>query len=258
MQAKPRVFIGSSVENLKIAYAIQENLDRETVPTVWTQGIFLPSKTTLESIVESLDNFDFGIFVFSPDDLTIIRDTTKQAVRDNVIFELGVFIGRLGRDRTYIISPRDLKDLRIPTDLLGITLADYDASREDKNWAAALRPACEQVKRAMAAAAPRNENGPVLQSIAEKPTLTDEEIVAILSTWLRSLKNPESKPIYYAEVDKEQTLPTGSTKKHIEAAANRLSYVADTKGPTLILLKYVSREPRQDPFRRSNRGWGNF
>ena len=41
---RPKAFIGSSSEALGIAYALQENLEADAEITVWTQGIFEPSK----------------------------------------------------------------------------------------------------------------------------------------------------------------------------------------------------------------------
>src|SRR5688572_24558739 len=102
---KPRIFIGSSTEALDIAYAIQENLHDDAVTTVWTQGIFELSSTTLDDLLKALQNFDFGIFVFKPDDITKIRNKNASTVRDNVVFELGLFIGRLGRERVYFVLP---------------------------------------------------------------------------------------------------------------------------------------------------------
>ena len=70
---KPRLFIGSSVEGLNIAYAAQKNLMHDAEVTVWPQGVFALSKSALDSLISQLDNEDFALFVFSPDDLVLIR-----------------------------------------------------------------------------------------------------------------------------------------------------------------------------------------
>ena len=88
---------------------------------------------------------DYAIFIFAPDDLTQIRDNLVKSTRDNVVFELGLFIGAIGRERCFIIKPRDC-DLHLPSDLLGMTMADYDANRSDNNLAAALTSACTKIK----------------------------------------------------------------------------------------------------------------
>lgn len=75
---KPKLFIGSSVESLGIAYAIQENLEFTTEVTVWSQGIFELSKFSLDSLLDAVEVSDFGVFVFSPDDISIIRGVEKK------------------------------------------------------------------------------------------------------------------------------------------------------------------------------------
>lgn len=142
---KPRVFIGSSTEGLNIAYAVQQNLLHDAEVTVWDQGIFELSSTTIESLTKALNESDFAVFVFSPDDLTKIRNASSPTVRDNVLFEFGLFIGRLGRERVYFLLPMS-SDLHLPTDLLGITPGRYESSRSDGSMQAATGAACHQMR----------------------------------------------------------------------------------------------------------------
>jgi predicted nucleotide-binding protein len=97
---KPTLFVGSSSESLDVAYAAQRNLEDVSEVVVWTQGIFELTKSYLESLLEALDDTEFGLFILGADDLIRIRGTEMPTARDNVIFELGLFIGRLGRRRS--------------------------------------------------------------------------------------------------------------------------------------------------------------
>lgn len=142
---KYRIFIGSSSEQLPVARAIETRLARDHEPTVWDEGIFHLSKDVLSGLIERLDVSDAAVFVLAPDDLTSLRNERKQTVRDNVIFELGLFIGRLGRERTFFVVPRGETDLHLPSDLLGLVAAEYDADRSDDNWEAAVSPACGRI-----------------------------------------------------------------------------------------------------------------
>lgn len=172
MGVKPRVFIGSSVESLSVAYAIQQELEHATEPTVWTQGIFEPSSTSMQSLLKALSSSDAAIFVFAPDDVVKMRKQDLSVVRDNVVFELGLFVGRLGMDRVFFLVPRDAS-LHLPTDLLGVTPLRFDSQRSDGNHRAAVGPACDQLRRQVEALAARERpNDPPSVNTANAPPVT--------------------------------------------------------------------------------------
>jgi Predicted nucleotide-binding protein containing TIR-like domain len=121
-----RVFIASSSEGLEIANAAQGYLLaslRDTDVRVWNWEFDL-SATYIESLEKVSNEADFAVLVLTPDDVTTSRVTQTLAPRDNVIFELGLFMGRLGRDRCFILC-EDRPDLKLPTDLLGVKSAAF-------------------------------------------------------------------------------------------------------------------------------------
>ena len=145
----PALFIGSSTEGLGTAYAMQQALEYDAEPTVWSQGLFQPSQSVLSDLVKNLPRFDFAAFVFSPDDTVKLRGTEFLSVRDNVIFELGLFMGALGPRRCFYLIPRNVPALHLPSDLAGINALSYNAQRSDGNLLAALGPACNEIRHAI-------------------------------------------------------------------------------------------------------------
>jgi len=145
---KPKLFVASSVEGIDLAYAVQQNLRHVAEGTVWDQGVFQLSRTGLESLISVLNRSDFGVFVFSPDDIVKMRDKEEAAVRDNIVLELGLFVGRLGKERCFILAP-EKTELHIASDLVGMTPATYETGRSDSNTQAACGPACNEIRLAV-------------------------------------------------------------------------------------------------------------
>ena len=81
-----------------------------------------------------------------------MRGKMKPAVRDNVVFELGLFVGTLGPDKCFILKPRSFADMNFPSDLMGMTPADYADERQDANTVAALGVACNKIRRSLRSA----------------------------------------------------------------------------------------------------------
>lgn len=121
---RPSVFIGSSSEGRAAAESLQVLLDHECEVEPWSQGVFGLMQGTLESLMLALSRFDFAILVLTADDLLESRGVQRAVARDNVIFELGLFIGALGRDRTFMVFDRT-NPPALPSDLAGITAATY-------------------------------------------------------------------------------------------------------------------------------------
>lgn len=142
---RPSVFIGSSSEGLPTAKAIRERLKDEAEITLWHEGVFGLGQGTLESLVNALDSFDFAILVLTPDDMVESRDQTWQSPRDNVLFECGLFMGRLGRDRTFIVYDKTC-NIKLPSDLAGITLAAYGSKPQGSALSAAIEEACVPIR----------------------------------------------------------------------------------------------------------------
>lgn len=144
---KPQVFIASSVEGLRVADAVNLNLDESRIchPNLWRTGTFELGSSALDSLVNKSSTVDFAVFIFTPDDLSIIREKATATVRDNVVFELGLFIGALGKERCYIVRPRDI-ELHLPSDLLGINDAQYASDRPSSETSSALNAACTLIK----------------------------------------------------------------------------------------------------------------
>lgn len=138
------IFVGGSTENIVVAQAIEENLKLYGHIVQCWPNVFSIMKNAFDSLLDSLSKVDAAVFVFAPDDLVRIRGERFDSIRDNVVFELGLFTGRLGRDRTFWVVPKGQHRLRIASDLLGLLPAEYDVPK-DGNWASALEPACSQI-----------------------------------------------------------------------------------------------------------------
>lgn len=148
-ESRPAVFVGSSTEGLPLARALQENLDHDAEVTLWTQGVFELTERPLEDLLRQVDASDFAVFIFTADDVVKLREAEYLVARDNVIFELGLAVGRLGQKRTFILAPRSAPTVRFPSDLVGVTPATYDLDRADRNLVAAVGAAASQVIRAV-------------------------------------------------------------------------------------------------------------
>ena len=124
---KRRIFIGSSSEELTLAESTKKILEPEfevTIwnDTVWDTAVFKINNNFLHDLLKATLQFDFGILLGTTDDKVVVRKQEKLQSRDNVLFELGLFMGRLGLLKCAFVVE---KELNILSDIKGISLARF-------------------------------------------------------------------------------------------------------------------------------------
>ncbi|MFY9821110.1 MAG: TIR domain-containing protein [Thermoanaerobaculia bacterium] len=125
MSYKPRVFIGSSTKGQEVARAIAEGLAGSASLKPWWTSFAL-ARTYLEELDTIAREVEFAVFVLTPDDTRDRGIGAASVPRDNVLFELGLFTGSLGRDRTFAVRPRGVP-LELPTNLGGMHVAEFNS-----------------------------------------------------------------------------------------------------------------------------------
>jgi predicted nucleotide-binding protein len=149
-----RIFIICSVEALPVARLIHNGLQHDPFDVIiWSEGVFKVTNYTLETLESEVDQADFAIAIAHGDDIAAIRETEWPVPRDNVIFELGLFMGRLGRSRAILMEPREEK-VKLPSDVAGVTTIGYRYV-SGKDEASHIAPAVNDLRRHVQALGPQ-------------------------------------------------------------------------------------------------------
>ena len=140
---KPKIFIASSSEKSKIASFLAKKLKNTADVTVWFKDVAELSEFFIDSLLRKIDETDYGIVIMAPDDILIQRTVEYQTPRDNVLLELGIFIGKLGRQYSFLVCPDFIENLHIPSDLFGITVSKYNSN---KSYNIAFKSVLKEIK----------------------------------------------------------------------------------------------------------------
>jgi predicted nucleotide-binding protein len=86
-------------------------------------------RTIIEKFEACASEVGFAVALLTPDDLGGSVATSQQTARarQNVIFELGYFVGSLGRGRACLLRKGDVE---IPSDLFGVIYTEFDHPAE--------------------------------------------------------------------------------------------------------------------------------
>lgn len=122
--SKPKVFIGSSTSGFDIAEKVKGYLSPEVDCHTWKDnGVWVNNFSTFDNLLRIATYYDFGVFIATSDDLTLSEggDIFIEP-RDNVILEMALFLGALGRDKSFLLVEEGVK---LPSDFNGIYMPRF-------------------------------------------------------------------------------------------------------------------------------------
>ncbi len=153
---KTRVFLISSREAIDIVRAIENDFERDKDIEIvaWKNDIFKVANYPLEDLETQLDLADFAVAIASVDDIVTSRKKRSGAPRDNVVFELAYFMGRLGRRRSILIEPQAPK-VKLPSDYNGVTTITYNFDKA--NAAKSMAVPCNKLRAHIQELGPYND-----------------------------------------------------------------------------------------------------
>ncbi|WP_159451892.1 TIR domain-containing protein [Hymenobacter roseosalivarius] len=129
--------IDAESRNVFIVHGREEAMRKDTQATLHRfgiDGIVLSEEINKgQTIIEKFDRVakecGYAVVLFSPDDIGGLKTTGKTVptlsprARQNVILELGYFVGLLGRDKVFVLVAGNVEQ---PSDFHGVVYQTYD------------------------------------------------------------------------------------------------------------------------------------
>lgn len=91
-------------------------------PDAWASGV-----PTITDVLKASTTNDAAVFFLGNEDIILSRQRVEKLTRPNIWLEIGVFMGRLGAEKTLLLDSGGYPwgEGHIPSDLLGITRKPY-------------------------------------------------------------------------------------------------------------------------------------
>lgn len=143
-----KLFICSSTPALDVALTLKNSLSKDFIVNTWRENTFQLGYHHLDSIIKASANYNFVLLVLTPDVVQTFNNNTSTSVKDNILFEMGFFIGVFGRERTFFIV-QNQDDFKLPSYVAGINCTDFIKPTEPDLLETSLHKCCVHIKNAI-------------------------------------------------------------------------------------------------------------
>lgn len=130
---KPKIFISSSAKGMEFVNALTEKLSKAADPIVWSANELSLSGNIIEKLNEYIEESNYGVFFIAPDELSENNDGHINIVKENILFELGLWLGKKGKDSMVIVAPDNIKNNIFPSDIKILKNKYYSVNKNDLN-----------------------------------------------------------------------------------------------------------------------------
>jgi Predicted nucleotide-binding protein containing TIR-like domain len=123
---KSKIFIASSERTYGFAEMLRDELNKKEYcdANTWKDAReIVGARAKIEMLEQWIREYDFAVIVFSKADMLVRELGEYLKTRDDCVFEAGLFMAAIGRNRCFLLSSIDKNDL--PSDLGGINLLQF-------------------------------------------------------------------------------------------------------------------------------------
>jgi hypothetical protein len=141
-----KIFVASSTEALKDARQVCAWIkEAECEPNLWPDS-YGPGEHTVDSLKRTAIASDAAVFILSADDKIAYRGNILSSPRDNIIFELGLFIGTFEGQSVKRAIYCVTGDVKVASDLAGLTCLQLDTKSKTPQCRQKIIDWCNEIK----------------------------------------------------------------------------------------------------------------
>ena len=128
---KLKIFVGSSLEAKNEDKFVRRVLEENDIEAITWRDIFHTGEYNLDSLLNITQKIHGATIISTPDDKIWYRGSESLAPRDNILFEMGLFIKALGRKHVGLIFCKDEvgHSPKIPTDIHGLNVIFFEKGK---------------------------------------------------------------------------------------------------------------------------------
>lgn len=240
---KLKVFVASSLEAKQEDQFIRTILENNNINAITWRDIFHTGEFGLESLLNISERVHGSIIISTCDDKIWYRGTESIAPRDNILFEMGLFINALGLKHVALVFCKNESGEcpKIPTDIHGLNVIFFEKDKRARNETL-LEGWLYKFKQA---------SHPMYFHISDAVSILEDNFHRIPEPWIDEIKKFILHP--FEEMSKRALLGEFSlnTTQYYDSVLTRLEHAnpnTKIRAISLILPAIWKNDPHQRRF----------